>query len=89
MRCPRCGSGVSSSRLSCPACHQLIHSERLKTLAAEAEAAEQRGDVAAAMEVWQEAQTLLPPDSRQYEVVQDRIWTALARKWPDRFPGAG
>jgi dTMP kinase len=23
------------------------------------------------------------------DVVQDRIWAALARKWPDRFPGAG
>ena len=37
--CGGCGTGLAPSLLSCPACHRLVHSERLKELAARAETA--------------------------------------------------
>ena len=88
MRCSRCGSEVSSSRLSCPACHQLIHSDRLKALAAEADAAASRGEIGAAIEAWSSARELLPPGSRQYDVVRERIDELEKRRVAEARPGS-
>jgi Zn-dependent protease len=65
--------------LSCPSCHRLVHSQRLKTLAEEAEALEQGGDPSAALASWREALTLLPQESRQFAVIAQRI-AALGRQ---------
>jgi len=80
--CPRCGNPLPSpSALVCPACGALVHSDQLNHLAAEAQWQEQY-DPRKAIAIWQECLKLLPPDSRQYEVVQaqiDRLRAALAQ----------
>ena len=43
--CPACGSEIAPTLLSCPSCHRLVHAERLKELAADAEASEKAGAV--------------------------------------------
>jgi Zn-dependent protease len=71
--CPACGSEIAPSLLSCPSCHRLVHSERLKDLADAAGDAEQAGELSAALASWNEALALLPPASRQYAAIADKI----------------
>jgi Zn-dependent protease len=77
--CPSCGGEVAPNLLSCPSCHRLVYSERLKELAGAAEAAERAGDVTTALGAWREAIALLPPATRQHAVLADRI-DALSRQ---------
>jgi Zn-dependent protease len=71
--CPACGSEIAPSLLSCPSCHRLVHSERLKGLAEAAEDADQAGELSAALASWNEALSLLPPESRQYAAIAEKI----------------
>lgn len=71
--CPSCGGEVAPNLLSCPSCHRLVHSERLKEMAESAEAAERAGDLPAALATWRLAITLLPPASRQHALIGARI----------------
>ena len=71
--CPDCGTEVAPSLLSCPSCARLVHAERLKELAAQGEAAEREGNVQGALFAWREALSLLPPESRQHGVLQQKI----------------
>jgi len=73
--CPDCGAEIAPGLLACPSCARLLYRDQLKQLAADAEAAEQKGDVSAALGRWREALDLLPPESRQHEVVLKRIRT--------------
>jgi Zn-dependent protease len=74
--CPDCGTEVASTLLTCPGCHRLVHAERLKQLAAEAERATEPSQALAA---WRSALELLPPGSRQHEAISARI-AALGRE---------
>jgi Zn-dependent protease len=71
--CPACRSEVSPNLLSCPSCHRLVHADRLKGLAETADTAERTGDLSAALTAWREALSLLPPESRQYAAIAERI----------------
>ena len=71
--CPQCGTHLGPALLSCPQCRWLVHGATLKQLASEAEQAEAAGDLAAAASRWQDAQQLLPPDSRQAQTIGNRI----------------
>jgi Zn-dependent protease len=71
--CCACRTELSPDALVCPACATLVHSEPLKRLAADAEAATSAGDVAGARSHWTAALALLPADSRQHAVIRDRI----------------
>lgn len=73
MLCAGCRTEVSPSRLSCPACHALVHADELKRLAAEAEGAEKEGEPVAAQQAWRQALALLPADSRQAGVIASRV----------------
>ncbi|MFL5608581.1 MAG: site-2 protease family protein [Gemmatimonadaceae bacterium] len=79
--CARCSSQLAPRLLVCPACHTLVHAERLKQVAAAAQIAETAGDATEALERWREAISLLPPDSPQYPVISARI-AALAKHVP-------
>lgn len=81
--CPQCGTHLAPALLACPQCRWLVHGESLKRLAAEAEQAEASGELATAASRWQDAQGMLPHDSRQAEVVAARI-----RKLGDRMVGS-
>jgi Zn-dependent protease len=71
--CPDCGAPIDESALSCPACHALTHAKELESLAAQAQQATVRGDLAAARELWMRSLALLPPDSVQYRSIKAHI----------------
>jgi Zn-dependent protease len=71
--CPACGSQIAPRLLSCPSCQRLVHADRLKELAAAAQGAESQGEPARALPGWREALALLPPESRQYAAIAERI----------------
>lgn len=73
LACASCGTQLSPSFLSCPACHTLVHAERLKQLAADAEAATRAGDNTRALSAWRDALDLLPPASPQFAVIAGRV----------------
>ena len=71
--CPSCEAVLSAGELSCPRCHQLIHAETLKQLAAEAEGFTRAGDFSQALVRWRSALELLPPETRQYAVIHEKV----------------
>ncbi len=71
--CPGCGCEVAGSLLACPSCRKLMHGERLKSLAETGQAAEDSGVPATALAAWRDALALLPPESRQYALIAERI----------------
>jgi len=77
--CPECGSELGRSLLACPSCGRLVHAERLRSLASEAEDAAARGNGPAALAAWRTALELLPAGSRQHETVSAKV-LALSRQ---------
>jgi len=71
--CANCGTELPPHSVVCPACGTLVFSDRLKTLAAGANAAIASGDLSGARTHWEDALKLLPPDSKQYESIKARI----------------
>jgi Zn-dependent protease len=71
--CPACGSEIAPRLLACPSCQRLVHADRLKRLADAADDAHRAGDLLKALESWREALGLLPPASRQHELIAERI----------------
>ncbi len=77
--CPACGTQVAADMLACPSCGRLLYADRLTELAQTAEQATQAGDFSSALASWREALTLLPPRSRQFEIISAKI-TELGSK---------
>ena len=84
-RCAGCGTELAPALVSCPACHALVHRERLEALAAEAERQSARGEWAAAKGSWELALALLPAGAQQAASVRSRI-TALDGRIRDETP---
>jgi Zn-dependent protease len=82
--CHSCGTELAPALLSCPSCHALVHSERLKELAGEADTAERSGDFAAAIEKWRIALELLPPDSTQVATINAKVRDLSRRLNPSK-----
>ena len=68
--CPQCGTELAAFLLSCPGCGALVHADELKRLADEATRAAQPAEALAA---WRRAHALLPPGSRQREVIERKM----------------
>lgn len=79
--CAACGAQLSPALLACPGCDRLVHGQRLKTLAAEAEAAEGAGDLSRALAAWRTVMELLPPASTQFDRVLEKV-----QSLSDRLP---
>jgi Zn-dependent protease len=73
MSCPHCGAEFPPNLLVCPSCHALVHAAELKTLAANAEAATNRGDYSEALANWRRALELLPANSAQHGAITARV----------------
>ncbi len=71
--CAQCGTELAPHALACPACGILVHAEKLKELAASADAAAAAGELEQARERWERALRFLPPDSRQHALIRGRI----------------
>lgn len=77
--CSACGTALGSAELSCSNCHQLVHADKLKRLAADAESSTQAGKITEALTHWRAALELLPAESRQHEVIQSKVQTLSAQ----------
>jgi hypothetical protein len=77
--CPSCDTELAPSLLTCPNCLRLVHADRLKELAAQAEGAERADDLTSALVAWRSAVELLPANSRQHAVISTKI-AALGRE---------
>ena len=71
--CAECGVELPVAALACPACQRLVHRDELQRLSAEAASTEARGDLTEALRLWREALTLLPPDTQQYRIVENKL----------------
>ena len=71
--CSECGIIVAPALLVCPQCHALVHRTELEQLAATAETASARGDIADALVAWRRALSFLPPQTKQHERVTAAI----------------
>jgi Zn-dependent protease len=89
LRCGGCGNIVPARAVVCPSCHALLHADRLKAIAAEAERLTGSGAYADAARVWRDALPLLPPHSKQYAAVVANIEAATARAPSQHGPPAG
>jgi Zn-dependent protease len=75
--CGSCAIELAPSLLACPACHTLVHRDRLGELARDAESADAVGEPERALELWRSALVLLPPNSRQHAAVAEKIDAAV------------
>ena len=82
--CERCGTELAALALVCPSCSTLVHREELRRLAQLAERATAEGDAAAARAHWNNALSLVPIRSEQYQQISARL-AALADA-PDVSP---
>jgi Zn-dependent protease len=80
--CATCGAELAPSLRACPACHALVHTAELRTLAAQAVRAEREGDTAVAVETWERMLGLLPHRSLQYEKIGRMLADGRARLAP-------
>ena len=71
-RCDGCASEIAPGFLACPGCGRLVHAAALKALAADAAAARQGGDGREELRAWRASLDLLPPASRQHEIIRAR-----------------
>lgn len=61
--------------LACPSCHQLVHSAELRKLVDSGEEAMRNQDMRTAVAKWRDALALLPPSTRQYQLLSEKITT--------------
>jgi Zn-dependent protease len=73
VHCASCHTELPPDALSCPACAALVHADRLKALAGDADTATQAGDLAAAREHWTAALAFLPEYTQQHAAITARI----------------
>ncbi|RPJ68982.1 MAG: site-2 protease family protein [Acidobacteria bacterium] len=64
---------MAGALLACPSCHALVHADRLRQLASEAEEAAAREDISAQLQAWRTALDLLPAGARQRQVIAAKI----------------
>src|SRR4051812_48785695 len=72
-QCARCGTELAPHALACPACGALVHADKLKQLAAAANAAAAVGELVRAREQWETVLRFLPAESQQHTVIRGRI----------------
>jgi Zn-dependent protease len=77
--CPQCGTEIPKNFLACPGCQRLVYADRLNGLSHKANQAEQDNRLSDALASWREALELLPPRSKQYEALREKI-TDLGRQ---------
>ena len=86
-QCRVCGTELAPHALACPACGALVHTDKLKQLAATADAATRAGDLAKAREEWESALQYLPVGSQQHTTIRSRV-TDLAKRIESAGPSA-
>jgi hypothetical protein len=86
-RCSDCYTELAPHTLACPACGALVHADKLKVLAANAESATSAGELLQAREAWEAALRFLPIESQQYAAIRSRI-TDLSQRIDSATPAS-
>ena len=73
MTCAGCGFALADDALNCPGCQRLVHAGKLEELAAAAGRATTAKQWSVALDAWRTALALLPPETRQFQVVTAKI----------------
>ena len=71
--CPHCSLWLPHGTLACPECHTIVYSDHLRQIALDATAQEAANEWPAARETWRSALAWLPPETKQYTAVEQRI----------------
>jgi Zn-dependent protease len=71
--CPQCSAELPPALLACANCGRLLHAEQLQELSQSAGAAMRRRDAEGALAAWREMLDLLPAQSRQYQVISQKV----------------
>lgn len=71
--CPNCTHWLPPDSLVCPECQTIVYSEHLRGIALAATNEENANQWAQARETWKQALLWLPPDTKQYTAVEQRI----------------
>ena len=72
MTCAGCGFALADDALNCPGCQRLVHAGKLEELAAAGSAGTAK-QWSGALDAWRAALALLPPETRQFQVVTSKI----------------
>jgi Zn-dependent protease len=85
--CSKCQTHLSPNLKICPNCNTLVHSEKLKSLAALAKDEESNGQLLSAVQHWREALVLVPESSLQFKQLMGVIdkLSIQIEKEPKRF----
>ena len=86
--CAQCGTQIPPSFLNCPSCQKLVYTEELKKLSEEAVKASGEKRLSDAMAAWRQALELLPLESRQYQIILEKV-AALGKEVDQESPGKG
>lgn len=81
--CARCGTQLAPMLLACPSCSALVHADELTRIAEDARRAEETKNQALALELWRRALDLLPPASKQYGTILERVGTLTTESASD------
>ena len=73
MICTGCSEEFTDEALSCPKCQRLVYAPELERLAAVASQAADAKQWSAAIDAWRSALSLLPSETRQHQIVLDKI----------------
>src|SRR4051812_39945491 len=77
-RCRSCSTDIAPGLLACPGCGSLVHADALKELSSRASRAAAAADISGELQAWRALLPLLPPSSKQFGVVHERV-LALSR----------
>lgn len=77
--CPGCSQWLPPGTLACPDCQTILYSDHLRDIAIAATTQEGASDWANARATWQTALPWLPPGTKQYDAVEQRILLIDAR----------
>src|ERR1700758_3555469 len=72
-KCKTCGRELAPTELACVQCHTLAFSEELTILSTRANALEDQGDFAPALEEWRKSLQMLPAQSTQADWVRGHV----------------
>ena len=71
--CGSCGLPLAPEALACPQCHCLVHTAQLDALAGQARSREAVGDLPGAIDLWNQALSLLPAESLQAATIREHV----------------
>ncbi|MCA9406537.1 MAG: site-2 protease family protein [Candidatus Omnitrophica bacterium] len=79
LTCSHCQTSIAPGLLSCPGCHQLLYTEELKKISAEATRLVNNNNLLEGLRQWRRVLELLPPESEQFAIINRKV-NELSRK---------